>query len=70
LIDTCSACSLIWLDYGELSEVIATPGSDRGVPLAERQAQDEEADAGDEIIRVRDGRIEIDLPGLLKRLFG
>ena len=49
--------------------MIAAPGSDRGVPLAERQAQVEEADADDEIIRVRDGRIEIDLPGLLGRLF-
>ena len=70
VIDTCNACNLIWLDYRELSEVIAAPGSDRGVPLAERHAQVEEADARDEIIRVRDGRIEIDLPGLLRRFFG
>ena len=30
VIDTCSQCSIIWLDYKELDIVIDAPGSDRG----------------------------------------
>jgi Zn-finger nucleic acid-binding protein len=30
IIDTCNDCDLIWLDFGELSKVVAAPGSDRG----------------------------------------
>lgn len=30
IIDTCVACDLIWLDYGELKQVIDAPGLDRG----------------------------------------
>ena len=30
VIDTCSRCSIIWLDYGELDIVINAPGSERG----------------------------------------
>jgi Zn-finger nucleic acid-binding protein len=30
IIDTCDACDLIWLDYGELSKVVKAPGRDRG----------------------------------------
>lgn len=30
IIDTCDACDLIWLDYGELSRVVVAPGKDRG----------------------------------------
>ena len=32
VIDTCHACDLIWLDYGELHKVVNAPGRDRGVP--------------------------------------
>lgn len=30
VVDTCSRCSIIWLDYGELDIVINAPGRDRG----------------------------------------
>lgn len=69
VIDTCSACDLIWLDHGELTEMVDAPGSDRGVPLAEQEAEDTVSEDEDDVIRVRDGRVEIDLPRLLGRLF-
>jgi Zn-finger nucleic acid-binding protein len=31
VIDTCSTCRLIWLDYGELKTVENAPGKDRGI---------------------------------------
>ena len=30
LMDSCLACDLVWLDYGELKQVIQAPGPDRG----------------------------------------
>lgn len=30
VIDSCTACSLIWLDYGELQQMTDAPGRDRG----------------------------------------
>lgn len=30
IIDTCDACNLIWLDYGELTKAVDAPGKDRG----------------------------------------
>jgi Zn-finger nucleic acid-binding protein len=29
-MDSCAACDLVWLDYGELKQVIDAPGLDRG----------------------------------------
>jgi Zn-finger nucleic acid-binding protein len=30
IMDSCPACDLVWLDYGELKQVIDAPGLDRG----------------------------------------
>jgi Zn-finger nucleic acid-binding protein len=30
VIDTCSRCDLIWLDFGELKQIADAPGRDRG----------------------------------------
>jgi Zn-finger nucleic acid-binding protein len=30
VIDRCTACDLVWLDYGELKQIIDAPGIDRG----------------------------------------
>jgi Zn-finger nucleic acid-binding protein len=30
VIDTCDACDLVWLDVGELKQVVDAPGADRG----------------------------------------
>jgi Zn-finger nucleic acid-binding protein len=30
VIDTCSRCDAVWLDSGELGQITAAPGSDRG----------------------------------------
>ena len=48
VIDTCNNCDAIWLDYGELGQVVNAPGKDRGAAVlrvaeererAQRQAQ-------------------------------
>jgi Zn-finger nucleic acid-binding protein len=31
IIDSCSRCELIWLDFGELKQIADAPGPDRGV---------------------------------------
>jgi Zn-finger nucleic acid-binding protein len=36
VIDSCTACSLIWLDYGELQQMTDAPGRDRGRPAVPR----------------------------------
>lgn len=30
VLDTCSTCDLVWLDYGELTQIAEAPGRDRG----------------------------------------
>jgi Zn-finger nucleic acid-binding protein len=30
VIDTCTACDLVWLDFGELAQIVDAPGRDRG----------------------------------------
>ena len=30
ILDRCVPCDLVWLDYGELTQVIDAPGVDRG----------------------------------------
>lgn len=34
VIDSCSACDLIWLDHGELTQITDAPGRDRGVSVS------------------------------------
>jgi Zn-finger nucleic acid-binding protein len=31
VIDSCGACELIWLDFGELKQIVDAPGRDRGL---------------------------------------
>jgi Zn-finger nucleic acid-binding protein len=37
VIDSCSTCDLIWLDFGELKQIVAAPGRDRGNRQAVRR---------------------------------
>jgi Zn-finger nucleic acid-binding protein len=30
IIDSCAACDLVWLDFGELTQIVDAPGRDRG----------------------------------------
>lgn len=30
VIDNCEACDVIWLDFGEMRQIVETPGNDRG----------------------------------------
>ena len=35
VIDTCDHCNIIWLDYGELAQVVNAPGKDRGTGVSQ-----------------------------------
>ena len=30
VIDTCAQCDVVWLDFGELKQIVDAPGRDRG----------------------------------------
>jgi hypothetical protein len=30
VIDSCASCELVWLDFGELEQIVKAPGKDRG----------------------------------------
>ena len=30
VIDSCDRCELVWLDFGELKQIVDAPGQDRG----------------------------------------
>jgi hypothetical protein len=30
VIDSCESCDLLWLDFGELKQIVDAPGKDRG----------------------------------------
>ena len=34
IIDSCTGCDLVWLDFGELAQIADAPGKDRGVRKA------------------------------------
>lgn len=38
IIDTCEACDLLWLDFGELKQITDAPGSDRGIRTPPQRA--------------------------------
>jgi Zn-finger nucleic acid-binding protein len=39
VIDSCSACNAIWLDHGEMQQIVDTPGKDRGHRFAPQESQ-------------------------------
>jgi len=79
VIDSCGTCDVIWLDFGELKQIVDAPGRDRGGREAAAAARDQwTADAttgrvlmnrGDEDSRSR-GRTKIDVLDVLGDLFG
>ena len=40
VLDTCDTCDLVWLDYGELTQIAEAPGRDRGRRRPEGGAPD------------------------------
>lgn len=66
VIDTCSHCSLIWLDNGELNRVVNAPGIDRGrgtPPLPQTFTRQSKKQA------TQRSRYELDLRTLLEKFF-
>ena len=49
VIDTCSRCDLLWLDFGELKQITQAPGRDRGsvIDIFGLRFRDEEQDDDD-----------------------
>jgi Zn-finger nucleic acid-binding protein len=68
VIDTCEPCDLIWLDPGELEQIIHAPGRDRGLAL---QPTPEPSDDPEENRREkhRASHLETSLLAWLDRLF-
>ncbi len=42
VVDTCSHCDVIWLDYRELDRAVNAPGKDRGKARQEEERREEE----------------------------
>lgn len=40
IIDSCAACDLVWLDFGELAQISDAPGRDRGVRKAAPRSEE------------------------------
>jgi Zn-finger nucleic acid-binding protein len=41
VIDSCQPCELVWLDFGELEQIVEAPGKDRGTRQVARPAADD-----------------------------
>lgn len=68
VIDSCARCELVWLDFGELKQIVAAPGRDRG---SREQVPRETADTPIAPVAATGGeRMDvIDVLDLLSRLF-
>ena len=70
VIDSCASCELVWLDFGELEQIVKAPGKDRGTRGLPREIEGDSLASG-----VAGGRVvagdtdEDDLFSLLDRLF-
>jgi Zn-finger nucleic acid-binding protein len=75
VIDSCEPCELVWLDFGELKQIVDAPGKDRGNRQVARPAVDESI--GNSITGARmvgpgvrsEGVDGVDVLDLLTRLF-
>jgi Zn-finger nucleic acid-binding protein len=61
VIDNCAACDVIWLDFGEMRQIVDAPGRDRGTrevhPVDDkyvRRGADSDSDDEDDDVRQRD----------------
>jgi Zn-finger nucleic acid-binding protein len=69
VIDTCEPCELVWLDFGELKQIVAAPGKDRG---SREHVPRETSNTPARILgpaEISDGRNAFDVLDILSRLF-
>jgi Zn-finger nucleic acid-binding protein len=76
VIDNCEACELVWLDFGELRQIVDAPGKDRGTREMPQPVNGESLGntiTGGRLVgggaRTEDLAEETDLLTLLARLF-
>lgn len=69
VIDTCSRCDVIWLDFGELRQIADAPGRDRGRRFAPAEPPDSRPDDVRHDVRTPDRRQAGSLADLLADLF-
>lgn len=69
VIDTCSQCSLIWLDPGELSQVVNAPGKDRGKGLPPPKLEFSHSSSSENKANPVKSHWERDLVSLLGKIF-
>ena len=41
VLDSCESCELVWLDFGELKQIVDAPGKDRGTREMPQPAKSE-----------------------------
>ena len=51
VLDSCGACDLVWLDFGELKQIVDAPGKDRSTRQMPRPVMGESL--GDSIMGAR-----------------
>lgn len=62
VMDSCAACDLVWLDFGELQQIVDAPGSDRGkrdAPPPRMVARSVDTSGEDAIAGHGTGRVDI-----------
>ena len=62
VIDSCEPCELVWLDFGELRQIVDAPGKDRGTKEMPRPVKGEPV--GNSITGLPRGRARTELEGL------
>ena len=75
VLDSCESCELVWLDFGELKQIVDAPGKDRSTKQMPRPVTDERV--GDNLTGLRvvgHGSVAnapdpVDLLAMLGRLF-
>jgi len=70
IMDSCGHCDLVWLDFGELRQIVDAPGRDRGSKTGPPPTYDDRLPRGPSPSRPEDDdeNPSIDLIGWLKTI--
>jgi len=69
VLDSCATCDAIWLDFGELKQIVAAPGRDRGSRQLVPRSTPESNVVAAALGTTEPNSHEIDLLDLMKLLF-
>lgn len=69
VMDSCEQCDAVWLDFGELTQIVAAPGSDRGSRQLPARSNVSSLASDNNAYRALHGSGRVDLLDLLGNLF-